>query len=145
MDNPLQSLDEEPVLLNLTAVESGISLISVEFQPDMNSDEVLLSGFLAAFRSMSDLMFQLSFDEVRFGEYTLLMKVESPFLISYIFRGRTQQAGQRLEELITTLREHTAFLDSFKNTISTGVVDKIAKALVRRLTTQIFTNSEGHL
>ncbi len=144
LDSPY-SVEEESVLLVLTAIDSGISLMSVEFQPNIKSDEVLLSSYLATFRSMSDLMFHLSLDEIRFGGYTLLMKIASPFLISYIFRGRPHNVIQKLNVFVNNLLESPSIIDSFWNTISTGAVNQNTKSFVECLANQIFTNSREQI
>jgi molybdopterin-guanine dinucleotide biosynthesis protein A len=139
-DSP-DTMNEEPVQLVITAVDSGISLAKVEFQPDLESDESILSGLLTALRYISDMIFWSSFDEMRFGKYTMLMKVESPFLFCYIFKGLTNHAIHRLDEFIKIIREKDSLLKSLKNTISTGAVDKITKSSVMNIATQIFTHS----
>jgi len=138
-------IHEAPVLLSFTAIESGISLFSTEFQSDMANDQVLLSVFLSTLRLMSDMMFQLPFDEMRFGDYALLMRVKFPFLISYIFRGSISKAKRKLDEFIGHLEEYPSILDSFENTIGTGEIDKIARSFVEDLAAQVFTKSENIL
>jgi hypothetical protein len=139
-DSP-DDMHEEPVQLVLSTADSGISLVRVEFRPDLKSDECLLSGFLTAMRCVSDAIFWASFDEMRFGKYTMLMKAESPFLFSYIFRGDTDQAIQRLDVFAKIIRENVSLLNSLKNTISTGAIDEMAKSLVRNIAIQVFSHS----
>jgi hypothetical protein len=139
-DSP-DTMHEEPVQLVITAVDSGISLAKVEFQPDLESDESILSGFLTALRCVSDTIFWASFDEMRFGKYTMLMKVEFPFLFCYIFKGLANHAIHRLDKFIKIIQERKSLLNSLKNTISTGAVNNMTKSSVIDIATQVFTRS----
>ncbi|MFW9907883.1 MAG: hypothetical protein ACFFEF_04850 [Candidatus Thorarchaeota archaeon] len=141
----LEATDEEPVQLMLAALDSGISLVSVEFQPDLDGDESLLSGFVSALRFASHGIFLLPFDEIRFGKYTMLVRADPPFLFSYIFRGNTKHFSQRLEMFINTLREKAPLLTSLKKTMLTGEVNLIARSSIENLAAEIFSYSGGPL
>jgi len=140
ISNSQGDIHEEPVRLILSAADSGINLFGVDFQPDLMSDESLLSGFLTALRCISHEIFWTSFDEIRFGRYTMLMKVHAPFLFAYIFSGHTSDAMHRLDEFIKILRERSSLLRSLKNTIKTGAVDKMAQSSIWKIASQVFSN-----
>ncbi len=141
----LEVMDEEPVQLMLAALDSGISLVSVEFQPDLDGDESLLSGFLTALRFASHGIFLLPFDEIRFGKYTMLVRADPPFLFCYVFRGNTKHFSHRLEQFINALREKSSLLTSLKNTMSTGEVNMLTKSSIENLAAEIFSHSGGQL
>jgi len=137
----LNSANEEPVQLVLIAVDTGISLAKVEFQPELEGDDSILSGFLTALKCMSDMIFSQPFDRMIFGKYTMLMRVEFPLLFCYVFRGSINHAVLRLDEFIRALQNKIPLLDSLKTTITTGAVDKIAKLSIEDIATHIFTDS----
>ena len=60
----------------------------------------LWSGFLTAFNSFSDEMLSEGLERAKFGEYTPLMKADSPFLVCYLFEGQSYLAGQKLESFV---------------------------------------------
>jgi hypothetical protein len=134
-------MSEEPVQLVLASMDSGIGLIGVEFQPYLKSDECLLSGFLTAFRNMSNGIFKLPFNEMRFGKYTMLVRAEPPILYCYTFSGGTGHSSHRLEHFISTLKEEASLLESLRNTISTGAVDRQTKSAIGNLATEVFVYS----
>lgn len=138
IDNSIESMEEEPVQLMLAAASSGISLARVEFQPYLSGDESIVSGFVTALRYIGDVVFSRPLDRVKIGEYTMLMKVDLPFLFCYVFKGRIHHAIHRLDEFIKTLLEKTPLMNSLKNTISTGAVDKRAMSSIEDIATQVF-------
>lgn len=138
IDNSIESMEEEPVQLMLAAARSGISLARVEFQPYLSGDESIVSGFVTALRYIGDVVFSRPLDRVKIGEYTMLMKVDLPFLFCYVFKGRIHHAIHRLDEFIKTLLEKTPLMNSLKNTISTGAVDKRAMSSIEDIATQVF-------
>lgn len=131
-------VSEEPVQLVLSAVDTGISLVRVEFKSDLDGDECILSGFLTALSYIGDMMFPQPFDRMTFGQYTMILRVEAPFLFCYVFSGSAVQASRRLCEFIKVLRENTPLLNSLKNTIAFGIVDKAAKSSIKEIATRIF-------
>lgn len=137
----IETMNEEPVQLMLAAAHSGISLARVEFQPYLSGDESIVSGFVTALRYIGDVVFSRPLDRVKIGEYTMLMKVDLPFLFCYVFRGRIHQAIHRLDEFIKILLEKAPLLKSLKNTISTGAVDKVAMSSIEDLASQVFAYS----
>ncbi len=138
IDDSIESMEEEPVQLMLAAASSGISLARVEFQPYLSGDESIVSGFVTALRYIGDVVFSRPLDRVKIGEYTMLMKVDLPFLFCYVFKGRIHHAIHRLDEFIKTLLEKTPLMNSLKNTISTGAVDKRAMSSIEDIATQVF-------
>jgi hypothetical protein len=144
IDSPsdfLKVMNEEPVQLVLASMDSGIGLIGVEFQPDLKSEECLLSGFLTALRFVSNGIFLLPLNEMRFGKYTMLVRTEPPFLYCYTFSGGTGHSSHRLDRFISVLQEEATLLDSLRNTISTGEVDKQAKSAIGNLANEVFALS----
>ncbi|MHA2222409.1 MAG: hypothetical protein ACXAAO_10185, partial [Candidatus Thorarchaeota archaeon] len=115
----IETVNEEPVHLMLAAANSGLSLARVQFQPYLSCDESLISSFVTALRYISNMVFSKPLDKVTIGEYTMIMKVDLPFLFCYVFKGRTRHAIHRLDEFINTILEKTPLLNSLKSTIST--------------------------
>ena len=131
-------VSEEPVHLVLSAVETGISLVRMGFNSEFDSDECILSGFLTALSYIGDMMFPQPFDRMTFGQYTMILRVEAPFLFCYVFSGSTVQASRRLCDFIKVLQEKAPLLNSLRNTIAFGIVDKAAKSSIKEIATRIF-------
>ena len=132
--------DENPVLLMLSSVDAGITLFAREFQPGLCSDECILSAFLTALRHACNALFLQPFDAMRFGEYTMLLRAEPPFLFCYVFRGHANDSFYRLDEFIQNLREREALLNSLKHTMSTGAIDKPVIHSIEDMASQVFKN-----
>jgi hypothetical protein len=133
------------VKLVLAAIDSGLGLVSIEFRPDLKGDECLLSGFLIALRHISDGIFLLPFDEMRFGKYTMLVRAEPPFLFCYTFSGSTKHSSRRLDQFIEVLQEKASLLDSLRNTILSGEIDRFTQLAIGSLASQVFTLSNREL
>ena len=129
------------MLLMLIGVDTGMSLAKVEFKMDLDGDDSILSGFLTALKCISEMMFPQPFDRVIFGQYTMLMKAESPLLFCYVFRGSSEKATRRLHEFIGVIRKKVSLLNSLKNTISSGAVDNAAKSSIKDIAMQFFTKT----
>ncbi|MHA1905396.1 MAG: hypothetical protein ACXADL_17170 [Candidatus Thorarchaeota archaeon] len=134
---------EEPVQFIVTAAQAGINLLTVEFQPCLGGDESLLSGYLTALSSFSNMFFFRSLDLIRMGEYVMLMKVELPFLFCYIFKGQTHHGTRRLNGLIDILKDETKLWNSLAETITTGAINISATSNIEDLVTQTLVSSVG--
>lgn len=115
--------EEQPVQFILVSADGGLNLISKEFESDFMMDETLISGFLTAFTTFSTMYFAKPLSQLRFGEYTLLMRIEQPFLFCYIFRGDFVSAKGKLNEFIHQLRSKKGVWNSLSTTAQTGVID----------------------
>ena len=89
-------LDEKPVLL-LIVSEGGIPFFSHSFIKDKSFESHLFGGFLTTIDYFIKEMFSEGLDRAVFGEHTLLMKSIPPFFISYIFKGDSYYALQKLD------------------------------------------------
>ena len=87
--------DEEPVLL-LIISEGGIPFFSHSFIEDKSFESHLFGGFLTTIDYFIKEVFSEGLDRVIFGEHTLLMKSIPPFCISYIFKGDSYYALQKV-------------------------------------------------
>jgi tetratricopeptide (TPR) repeat protein len=87
--------EEQPVFL-LIISEGGMPLFSQSFLEDKSFESHLFGGFLTSIDYFIREMFSEGLDRAIFGEYTLLMKSVSPFFISYIFKGDSYHALQKL-------------------------------------------------
>ena len=88
--------DEEPVLL-LILSEGGVPFFSHSFIEDKSFKSHLFGGFLTTIDYFIREMFSEGLDRAVFGDYTLLMKSLPPFFISYIFKGDSYYALQKLD------------------------------------------------
>ncbi len=88
--------NEEPVLL-LIVSEGGVPFFSHSFIEDKSFGSHLFGGFLSTIDYFIKEMFSEGLDRAVFGEHTLLMKSIPPFFISYIFKGDSYYALQKLD------------------------------------------------
>ena len=88
--------NEEPVLL-LIVSEGGIPFFSHSFVEDKSFESHLFGGFLTTIDYFIKEMFSEGLNRAVFGEHTLLMKAIPPFFISYIFKGDSYYALQKLD------------------------------------------------
>ncbi len=88
--------EEQPVCL-LIITEGGMPLFSQSFVEEKSFESHLFGGFLTSIDYFVKEMFSEGLDRAIFGEYTLLMKSIPPFFISYIFKGDSYYALQKLK------------------------------------------------
>ncbi|MHA2181083.1 MAG: tetratricopeptide repeat protein [Promethearchaeota archaeon] len=133
-----EAKSEEPVLL-LIVSEGGVPYFTHSFIEDKSFESHLFGGFLSTIDYFISEMFSEGLDRAMFGEHTLLMKSISPFFISYIFKGDSYFALQKLDKFQERLQKEAniwqKLLSSLQNNISIQLKDS---ALLETLITEIF-------
>jgi len=130
-------INEEPVLLIILS-ENGTPLYTKNYVEGSQFDGVLIGGFLAAIIKFSQETFasEGSIERIKHQEYTLLVKAKKPFLFSYVIKGQTYSAMQKLEALTRIVGTSTSIWDDLhravktSKTISAGsknMIDELAK------------------
>jgi hypothetical protein len=130
--------DEEPVLL-LIVSEGGILLFSHSFIEEKSIESQIFGGFLTTIDYFIREIFSEGLDRAIFGEYTLLMRSIPPFFISYIFKGDSYYAHQKMNYFIDQIQKEVDiwqnFLKSFQVNQSIQLKDI---PLLESLITDIF-------
>jgi hypothetical protein len=96
--------DEESIFL-LIISEGGEPLLSQKFVNDRSFEDHLFGGFLTTIDYFMREVFSEGLDRAMFGEYTLLMKSIPPFFISYIFKGDSFYAHQRVSYFVEEIQK----------------------------------------
>ncbi|MFX1556314.1 MAG: tetratricopeptide repeat protein [Promethearchaeota archaeon] len=97
--------NEESVVL-LIISEGGKPVFSHSFQDEWSFQDHLFGSFLTAINSFCDELFSKGLERAIFGEYTLLMKSVSPFLVCYLFVGQSYYAEQRITYFIENIQRN---------------------------------------
>ena len=100
----LEISEEEPFTL-LIITEGGTSLFSHSFIKEKQFESHLFSGFLTTMDYFIREMFSERLDRAKFGEYTLLMKSIPPFFVTYIFKGDSYYALQKINYFIDHIQK----------------------------------------
>ena len=104
--------NEEAVLL-LIVSEGGIPFFSHAFTEDKSFESHLFGGFLTTIDYFIKETFSEGLDRAIFGEYTLLMKSIPPFFVSYIFKGDSYYAIQKLDYFINHIQKEEDIWQNF--------------------------------
>ncbi|MFX1420660.1 MAG: tetratricopeptide repeat protein, partial [Promethearchaeota archaeon] len=88
-------LEEEPVSIFIIT-EGGSPLFSHSFIDQKSFESHLFGGFLTTVDYFIREIFSEGLEQAIFGEYTLLMRFISPFFITYIFKGDSYYAHQKI-------------------------------------------------
>jgi len=96
--------EEEPVIV-LIITEGGTSLFSHSFIKEKAFESHIFSSFLTTIDYFIREMFSEGLDRAVFGEYTLIMKSIPPFFISYIFKGDSYYAHQKINYFIEHIQK----------------------------------------
>ena len=102
-----ESSDEEPVSIFIIT-EGGSALFSHSFVKEKSLESHLFGGFLTTIDYFIREMFSEGLDRAIFGEYTLLMKSIPPFFISYIFKGDSYYAHQKINYFVDNIQKEDA-------------------------------------
>ncbi len=131
--------EEEPVTIFIIT-EGGSTLFSHSFIDQKSFESHLFGGFLTTIDYFIREMFSEGLDRAIFGEYTLLMKSIPPFFISYIFKGDSYYAHQKINYFIAHIQKEDVIwqnlLKSFHVSKSIHLKDI---PLLESLITEIFT------
>jgi hypothetical protein len=96
--------EEDPVSIFIIT-EGGTPLFSHSFIDQITFESHLFSGFLTTIDYFIREMFSEGLDRAIFGEYTLLLKPIPPFFISYIYKGDSYHAIQKLNYFIDKIQK----------------------------------------
>ena len=104
---------EEPILLLITS-EAGTPVFSKSFKEEFTFQDHLWGGFLTAFNTFSGEMLSEGLDRAKFGEYILIMKAVSPFLVCYLYRGQSYLAHHKIQSFINKVKSNETIWQAFK-------------------------------
>ncbi|MFX0064681.1 MAG: tetratricopeptide repeat protein [Candidatus Hermodarchaeota archaeon] len=108
----VQELPEEEPVMVLILTGGGTSLFSKYFSSKNEVDDQLFSGFLTAIQAFGKELFAQNLDRIKLEAYTLLLKLEEPFTLCYVFKGQSYSAQQKLARFIHILRTSTSVWES---------------------------------
>ncbi|MHA1191484.1 MAG: tetratricopeptide repeat protein [Promethearchaeota archaeon] len=130
--------DEEPVLL-LIISKGGIPFFSQSFIEDKSFESHLFGGFLSTIDYFMKEMFSEGLDRAVFGEHTLLMKAIPPFFISYIFKGDSYYALQKVDYFTDHLQKENEIWQNLLKSFQTNKTIQLKDdPLLESLITEIF-------
>jgi len=122
MDNMLRKrviepdeIQEEESVVILIISTGGTPIFTQSFVEGWSFQDHLFGGFLSAINSFSSEMFSQGLDRAIFGEFTILMKAISPFIICYLFKGQSFLAQQRMKHFIDTIHRDQKIWETIKN------------------------------
>ena len=111
-NGPSDIKEEDPIMI-LVISEGGTPTFSNLFADTFMVEDDLISGFLSAFNTFSGELFSEGLDRASFGEFTLMMKPISRFLLCYIFKGQSFFAQKRIEHFIERLEMNQDLMNKF--------------------------------
>jgi len=136
----IKSTSEISILLLIMA-EGGVLLFSHPFSEEWKFDNDLFSGFLNSFNSISDEIFSEGLDRAKFGQYTVLINKVNNFSVSYLFKGATYPAQQKIKKFSEGLKESTDLIASLnKYYITSQVLELKDVPSLESLIAEIFIN-----
>jgi len=113
--------DEDPVVI-LIVSESGEVIFSQSFTESWTFEDDVLGSFLSAINSFSDELFSEGLDRAVFGQYSILMKSASPFLVCYLFKGESYLAQHRIRHFVDRLQNDHLIWETFNQFYQTNQV-----------------------
>ncbi|MFX0043821.1 MAG: tetratricopeptide repeat protein [Candidatus Hodarchaeota archaeon] len=111
--------EEEPVTI-LIITEGGISIFSHSFIKDKEFESRIFGGILTTINFFIREMFSEGLDRAIFGEYTLLLKSIPPFFVSYIFKGDSYYAHQKINYFIDHVRKEDIIWQKLLKSLQTS-------------------------
>ncbi|MFX1418368.1 MAG: tetratricopeptide repeat protein [Promethearchaeota archaeon] len=130
--------EEKPVSIFIIT-EGGSALLSHSFIDKKTFESHLFGGFLTTIDYFIKEMFSEGLDRAVFGEYTLLLKSVPPFFISYIFKGDSYYAHQKINYFIENIRkEHAIWQNILKSFQVNQTINLKEMPLLESLITETF-------
>ncbi len=114
VDESLEASEENPVIILITS-KGGTPVFSKSFEEGFSFEDHLWSGFLTAFNTFSHEMLSEGLDRAKFGEYTLIMKSVSPFLVFYLFKGQSYLAQNKMQTFLEEMKRNEDIWQTFQN------------------------------
>ncbi len=131
-------IEENPVMI-LVISEGGLSTFSKLFTKTLDIEENLISSFLATFNTFSGELFSEGLDRATFGQYTLLMKRISTFLVCYLFKGHSFSAQKKIQNFVENIKNNEDLLEKFNKYCQTNRIIKLEDVpILKSLITEIF-------
>ncbi|UCC19564.1 MAG: hypothetical protein JSV62_15930, partial [Promethearchaeota archaeon] len=132
-------LSEETPVSIFIITEGGSALLSHSFIDQKTFESHVFGGFLTTIDYFIREMFSEGLDRAVFGEYTLLLKSVPPFFISYIFKGDSYYAHQKINYFIENIRkEHAIWQNILKSFQVNQAINLKEIPLLESLITDIF-------
>ncbi len=129
---------EEPAWLLIMAA-SGIALYFKVFSEKLKKSADLMSAFLKAILSMSQIIFSQALDRMKLGEYTVVMSPTETILLIYACKGSSFRARQRLLRFKEILLNHDLAWSQLLQMADSGKhISKAAKRTLDTLTDDLF-------
>jgi len=136
--DPQEPQNEQPVLLTIISKE-GYMLFSNPFTADMTFDADRIGDFLSSFNTLSDQIFYENLDRVKFIDYTILMKALDSLTISYIFKGKSYLAQQKLTHFFEAIKINSKIIKTLNSAIQNKQILGIKEIpLIEELITESF-------
>ncbi|MFX0039498.1 MAG: tetratricopeptide repeat protein [Candidatus Heimdallarchaeota archaeon] len=107
---PQEPQNEQPILLTIISKEGDL-IFSNPFTADMTFDANRIGDFLSSFNTFSDQITYENLDRVKFFDYTVLMKTIDSLTISYIFRGKSYPARQKLTHFFEAVKKNQNIIE----------------------------------
>ncbi len=121
---------EEPVML-LIVGKTGQCLFSKIFVPDTQINDQLLGGFLSAISSFGSEVFENTetLDRIVYQEHTLALKPIESMMFTYVFKGQSYSALQKLDKFTGTVKSSTIAWNGLTNVLEIGKTLKTAEEI----------------
>jgi tetratricopeptide (TPR) repeat protein len=133
--------EEEPVQI-LIITEGGTSIFSHSFIEDKEFESHIFSGFITTIDYFIKEIFSEGLDRAIFGEYTLLLKSIPPFFISYIFKGDSYYAFQKLNNFVDQIKKEDSIWQYLVKSFKVNQVIHLKDIpLLNSLITEMFINN----
>ncbi len=118
----VQEIPEEPVLLIILS-NFGLTLFSHNFLKKIQVDEQLIGGFISAINVFCKETFHTteSLERIKHKEYTIIIKELKELIFSYVFKGKSFLALEKLSQFIDEIASDTKY-DILKEQVATGLI-----------------------
>ena len=125
---------EEPIFV-LMLLESGSPIFSHKFTVTEDLDDLLISGFISAINTAASSFMseaftgslpdsdskpsQVPIEQMRYHDFTLILRFIDPVMFSYVFKGTNPKALQKLDLLVNAVKTSEVW-DNLNKLMKTG-------------------------
>ncbi|MCY3414170.1 MAG: tetratricopeptide repeat protein [Candidatus Heimdallarchaeota archaeon] len=126
---------ERPLYLMILA-KSGVTLYTKQFDDDFEMNTSLMAGLLSAFQALSNEIFSEQIENIRIGEYNILLAPSSNFDLCYVFIGDSHTAENKIKRFLNKILQvklmepiEKAIMSQIESQFPTNEVDKVSATI----------------
>ncbi len=137
----IQDLEQERPVMLILLNKDGQTIFTQKFLELTKLDGALIGGFLAAINSFASEIFESTghIERIKYQDYTLIINVQESILFTYVYKGNSFEALNKLNEFVESVKKSKMLWTSLMEAVKTPTtLDFSVKTTLERKAEQKF-------